>query len=109
MAKSPHSETFKSQVHNTLRIYLSFEKQSCFLEELIRKVSTGVAVRLNWGREHELLPLRKGGAIKCPQKERLEEKSWRARSRGGRHAVMPGKQVHCIAAEPKRTHSHYTW
>lgn len=33
MAKSPHSEIFKSQVHNTLGIYLSFEKPSCFLEE----------------------------------------------------------------------------
>lgn len=33
MVKSPHSEIFKSQVHNTLGIYLSFEKPSCFLEE----------------------------------------------------------------------------
>lgn len=50
-AKSPHSEIFKSQVHKTLGIVLSFEKPSCFLEEFIRKVSTGVAMRLNWGRE----------------------------------------------------------
>lgn len=64
MAKSPHSETFKSQVHNTLGIYLSFEKLSCFLEESIRKLSSGVAVRLNWGRVQELLLLRKGGANK---------------------------------------------
>lgn len=33
VTKSPHSEMFKSQVHNTLGIYLSFEKPSCFLEE----------------------------------------------------------------------------
>lgn len=100
---------FKSQVHNTLGIYLSFEKPSCFLEEWIRKVSTGVAVTLNWGREQELLLLRKGGANKCLQKERLEGKSWSARSQGGRPEVMLGKQVRCIAAYPRRTHSRYTW
>lgn len=33
VTKSPHSEMFKSQVHNTLGIYLSFEKPSYFLEE----------------------------------------------------------------------------
>ena len=97
-AQSPHSEIFKSQVHNTLGIVLSFEKPSCFLEEFTHKVSTGVAVRLNWGREQELLLLRKGGANKCLQKERLEEKSWSAGSQGGRRAVLPGKQVRCIAA-----------
>lgn len=72
-------------------------------------MSTGVAVTLNWGREQELLLLRKGGANKCLQKERLEGKSWSARSQGGRPEVMLGKQVRCIAAYPRRTHSLYTW
>lgn len=81
MAKSPHSEIFKSRVHNTLGIYLSFEKPSYFLGELIRKVSTGVAVTLNWGREKNFCYLEKAGQINVCKRECLEEKSWSARTR----------------------------